>query len=124
MVGAGVVCMLLFGVFFVVAPIRPHPNSDAGSFTGGSRVFVQLMGIATGVWLIAVTVALLGHDLNALQVLFEAFLALYIVAGVGILAALARGPGRRGDAHPRDPGLRPQEPPRPPPSSIYYRHYR
>jgi peptidoglycan biosynthesis protein MviN/MurJ (putative lipid II flippase) len=121
MVGAGAVCVL-FGVWILVAAIRPHPGSEAGSLTGGSRVFVRLMGIATGVWLIAVAVALFGHDLHALLGIIEAFSVLYIVvAVVWMLAALAGGRGGVGSAHRRDPGLRPEKPSPRPPGSIHYR---
>jgi hypothetical protein len=122
MAGVGAMCMLLFGVFFMVASIRrPHPSSEVGSLTGSSRAVMRLMGFATGVWLIAVAVEASRHDLHAVLVTFEAYGVLFVVL---MLAALADGPGRVGSAHRRDPALRPQEPSPRRPGSIHYRYYR
>ncbi len=94
MIAAGVLCML-FGVVFVVSCIRPHPRSEAGSLSGGSRAFVRLLGVATGGWLIAMAIALLRHDRGAVLAILIAFSVLYIVVAVWlVLAALAGAPGR------------------------------
>jgi hypothetical protein len=100
-VAAGALCVL-FGSAFVVTSIRPHRGSEAGSLSGGSRAFVQLLGIGTGVWLIAMAIALFGHDPGAVLAIVVAFSVLYIVVGVlFVLAALAGGPGRLHAGHRR-----------------------
>jgi len=101
MIGAGAVCVLV-GILFVIASSRPRPGSAAGSLTGSSRVFARLMGIATGVWLIGVAVALFTHDLGALLGILVAFPVLYIaVAVVLMVSGLSGGPGGAGGNHRR-----------------------
>jgi hypothetical protein len=109
MVAFVTVFMLLFGVWFVVAAIRPHPSSEAASV----GVFGQLMGIGTGVWLIAVAVAAFAQNLDALLLIFAVSSVLYIVvAAVLMVGALAPASDELGGAHRREPRLQPEEPPR------------
>lgn len=83
--GAIIVLCVLFGVWMVIAAIRRHPRSEAGSLTGLAGATVQLLGIATGVFTIAIATA--GNDPDTLLVLFKAFLVVYVVlAVVGMLA--------------------------------------
>jgi hypothetical protein len=116
MIIVSVFCVLS-GLTFVIASLRPHPGSEAGSLTGGSRVLVQVMGIATGVFTIAI--GLFAGDPGALLGIFLTFAVLYgIVAVVLILAVLVSALGRVGRDDHREPGLGPHEPP---PNIIYYR---
>jgi peptidoglycan biosynthesis protein MviN/MurJ (putative lipid II flippase) len=121
MVAAGALSML-FGVFLIAASIRPHPGSEAGSLSGVSRTLVQVMGVATGVWLIALAIALFGHDLGAVLDVFIVFGVLYgAVAVIVVLAALFGGTARYDGDRPREPEIRRGEPSARWPGSMYLR---
>ena len=108
-VTAGALCGT-FGVFFLIAPLRPHPSSEAGSLTGGARVLVQVMGIGSGMWLIALAIAMFGDDGDAALRIIMVGSVMYLIGVVIMLAMLAGGLGRAGVDHRREPEIRPVPP--------------
>src|SRR5215470_9084447 len=102
----GVFC-LLSGLFLVIAPINPHPSSEAGSLTGGARVAAQWMGIGTGIWLIALAIATFaGNGDAALAIVMVGGVVYLVVAGVFMLGLLAGAIGHLGSDYRRETGVR------------------
>jgi uncharacterized membrane protein len=90
MVAAGAFCAL-FGVLLVVCSFRPARGSELGSISGDSRGLAVAGLTSTGLFLIAMAIALILHDVGAVLDILILFGVLYSVATVMLLASLLGG---------------------------------